>query len=156
MEQSKTLELATHYIPSIKEFCLGFEFEYFVRNLDDEEKEAEWVKSKVVLDNSNDARKKGLTFPILKDIPLKYYQIGLALKNKTIRTKYLDKQDFNDMGWDTDLQGFYVQDIYPNRWYIEHEPENHWVTIHDEQNESGFSGTIHNKTQLRNILTHVI
>lgn len=92
-----------YYTPNISEFCLGFEFEYFMRNQTEEGLDPKWVKSKVILDGSPEAQIKGLTFPMLEGIPIKYYQIGLALKNKTIRVKHLDEQDIRDLGFDTEV-----------------------------------------------------
>ena len=148
-----------YYTPKIEEFCLGFEFEYFIRNQTDEGFDPEWRKSTVVLDNTEQARIKGLTFPILENLPIKYYQIGLALKNKTIRAKYLDKEDFTELGWMVDPDGDYVLKIpkgKKERWFIMHDPETHRLEVGDLEHEFGFAGKIYNKTQLKQLLKHLI
>lgn len=88
---------SNYYTPTIDEFCLGFEFEYFVRsfNEDNEYVDSEWVPSKVILSESN---KAGTTHLDLQDIKLSYYQLGLALANKTIRVKVLDFNDIYSLG----------------------------------------------------------
>lgn len=141
-----------YYTPTIDEFCLGFEFEYFVRTQTEDDLTTEWVKSKVVLDDTKQAQIKGLTFPVLKDIKLKYYQIGLALKNKTIRVKKLDKDDILSMGFEnTEYKGIKCYNIntqFMLYWF----DNSNTVSINTVKfNNQLFRGIINNKTELKQI-----
>jgi hypothetical protein len=155
-----------YYIPDIEEFCLGFEFEYYIRNQTEEGFDPKWVESKVILDDSRDAQIKGLTFPILKDIPLKYYQIGLALKNKTIRVKKLDDKDIESFNFKKiDDDKFINNDNYislnfnsqffnfPNYVTINNNIRNEMTS--DHYFIGSFDGYIKNKFELTNILIKI-
>lgn len=85
MDTNNKIENNKYYTPEIKEFCIGFEYEEEVNNLNwnkmirPPEDNYEWVKLKL---NTNHSISK----------------IIFKIKKQKIRVKYLNKQDIEDCG----------------------------------------------------------
>ena len=113
-----------YYIPEISEFHVGFEYEIKLEDL--------WINQSY---NS-----------------IAMSEIDKGITNQYIRVKYLDKQDIESLGWEIDQycsKEFCLNFKYKD-WYL-----NYFISglktieIGREEYDSGFMGTIKNKSELK-------
>lgn len=139
-----------YYVPSIEEFCVGFEFEKY------DERVAVYAG-----EGSTNWHKH--TYD-LRSIRLS--QLPSHLFEKTIRTKYLDEDDVKELGWEHLWNNYYslktvpaglapfkyvILSIYNQNCIIAAYIEN--PRMYDEQNENKrFNGRIKNKSELKKVM----
>lgn len=123
-----------YYTPSIQEFHVGFEFEYY----DGEDKE-------YIVFNEN----CGYPLEIIKDWIIK----------ERIRVKRLDQEDIEELGWKYDHDNFYDYDIFqmlvtPNPYNIQ--IFNNMAYYNgDKRSERIFWGIIKNKSELKKLMVQL-
>lgn len=130
MEESK------YYTPEIEEFHIGFEFEKY------DERPATYKENNYVPTNWHKFKYD------LKSIRLS--QLGTHLHDKTIRTKFLDKEDIESLGWRLNPRGTYYSieisgDGSDTQLYYTKET---YLTIYDWDSQYLFRGYIKNKSEL--------
>ena len=140
------MEEEKYYVPSIKEFHVGFEYEYFHPT-------QEWIKHITTL---YDLTNFNVAIP-------KEFKIGIKmlLDNNFIRVKYLDKEGIESLGWKYNMPslGYHLFNYIvnkkgdiPYRLYINY--ETHEVVIRHPLSDGHekFSGIIKNKSELEFIM----
>ena len=141
------MENNKYYTPEIEEFRVGFEYEY----LGDRVENTRWHKTTFSWYDSK-IKVHGLFF------------VESKIQNKTVRVKYLDSQDIEELGFK------YIPDLSEGdgnvRWYDLYEKGNisllHWDYSNEDtkivikrNNSIIFEGTILNKSELKWILTRI-
>jgi hypothetical protein len=129
-----------YYVPDIKEFRVGFEFEKYddrpATYKEDDYKPTNWHKFKYDL----------------KSIRLS--QLPTHLYEKTIRVKYLDEQDINSFGFTPAITMNSAQAVWDKGKYRLHFKDGR-ITIHEYMGMTLFTGTIKNKSELKVLLTQL-
>ncbi len=131
-----------YYTPSIEEFHIGFEYEKFDKHL------AGYMDSKLEFINTNWHRLKyDLNSIRLSQIPVK-------LNDKTIRVKYLDKEDIEFFGFEEIGQEEYTIGLPNSIWTIEKlydEKIKSFYRLNDDDHQILFL-EIKNKSELKKLL----
>ena len=126
--------MSKYYTPELEEFHVGFEYEYLYKN-------SAWVKH---------------TINTKADLVLCIEEVEEDL----IRTKYLDREDIESLGWSYSLT-FSKEGVYDEYSKTDGEHGDYYLRVHNTGGLSigehwvqldVFKGTIKNKSELKRIL----
>lgn len=123
-----------YFTPDIEDFHIGYEFEMKVFGDEDE-----WVK--------------GICKSSIDDICCKDSEGNIWI-NEAIRVPYLTKEQIEAEGWkESDTLGFFDKIVDPkDRWFIDWEEEEQFITIGDNENEVGYTGPCKDINTFRKII----
>lgn len=132
------MENNLYYTPTIEEFHIGFEYEYMNGDL--------WEKSKITI---QDYKSDGPDYERSDS----WFQEEILGGIRTIRVKYLDKEDIESLGWlDGELRGmtpFIFNEMDPdNEFQLYYQFDNQFAQIYNCHAQFVFQGTIKNKSEL--------